>query len=165
MANRERSTWFAARMVSAPAPRALAAAPPSTQPAHSAPAPPQSVDEFTGDPTLRDVFFEPGRADIGRNSAKLMRDNVRWIVENPGYLVLIEGLTDYKGSRESNRAMANGQPGGGRKLPPQGGCGRQAAVDRQPRLRAPVLSGEDRCLRGEEPALPREETVKASERT
>jgi peptidoglycan-associated lipoprotein len=34
-----------------------------------------------------------------------MRDNARWIVENPGYLVLIESHTDYKGSREGNPAM------------------------------------------------------------
>jgi peptidoglycan-associated lipoprotein len=82
----------------------VAASPPST-PASSAPRPPPSVDEFTDEPALQDVFFEPGRADIGRNGAGLMRDNARWLVENPGYLVLIESHTDYKGSREANLAM------------------------------------------------------------
>ncbi len=88
-----------------PPPRPVAATGSSTQPAPSASAPPQSVDEFTDEPALHDVFFEPGRADIGRNGARFMKDNVRWIVENPGYLVLIEGHTDYKGSREANLAM------------------------------------------------------------
>jgi len=34
-----------------------------------------------------------------------MRDNARWIVENPGCMVLIEGHTDYKGNREANLAI------------------------------------------------------------
>jgi peptidoglycan-associated lipoprotein len=34
-----------------------------------------------------------------------MKDNARWIVENPGYRVLIEGHTDYTGSSEANLAM------------------------------------------------------------
>jgi len=90
-----------------PAPRAVAASPPSTSPAPSAPGPPQSVDEFSEELALQDVFFEPGRSDIGRSAVRFMRENARWIVENPGYLVLIEGHTDYKGSRESNLAMGD----------------------------------------------------------
>jgi peptidoglycan-associated lipoprotein len=34
-----------------------------------------------------------------------MKDNARWLLENPGNLVLIEGHTDHKGSREANLAM------------------------------------------------------------
>jgi peptidoglycan-associated lipoprotein len=89
-----------------PAPRSVAA-PGSAAPASPAAAAPQSVDEFTDEPALRDVFFDPGRADIGRSGAKLMRDNARWIVENRDYLVLIEGYTDYKGSADANRAMGD----------------------------------------------------------
>jgi len=63
------------------------------------------MEECTDEPALKDVFFEPGRADIGRNGASFMTDNARWIFENPGYLVLIEGHTDHKGSREGNLAM------------------------------------------------------------
>ncbi len=88
----------------APAPRAVVGGGSSIQPAPSATAP-QSVDEFTDEPALQDVLFEAGRADIGRNGARLMKDNVRWIVENAGYLVLIEDHTDHKGSREGHLAM------------------------------------------------------------
>ena len=88
----------------APAPRAVAASPHSSS-ATPATAAPQSVDDFTDEPALKDVFFEPGRADIGRNGARAMKDNVRWIVENSGYLVLIEGHTDHKGTREANLVM------------------------------------------------------------
>ena len=78
-----------------------------TQPAPIAPAPPQSVDEFTEESALQDVFFAPGRADVGGSAVRFMRENARWIVENPGYWVLIEGHTDYKGTRESNLAMGD----------------------------------------------------------
>ena len=46
------------------------------------------------------------RARPRRHGARFMRDNARWIVENPGYLVLIEGHTDYKGSPGFNLPMA-----------------------------------------------------------
>jgi peptidoglycan-associated lipoprotein len=88
----------------APAPRAVSPGSPSAQSTPSASAP-QSIDDFTDEPALKDVFFDPGRADIGRIGTKTMKDNVRWILENSGSLVLIEGHTDYKGSREANIAM------------------------------------------------------------
>ena len=94
----------------APTPRAVAANPPSTSPTASAPAPPPRVDEFTDELALGDVFFEPGRANIGRNGARTMRNNARWLVENPEYLVLIEGHTNYKGSPEANLAMGERRP-------------------------------------------------------
>src|SRR5882724_2994899 len=87
----------------APAPRAVAASPRMAQPG-PAPAPP-TIADFTDEPALKDVFFDPGHADIGPMGARLMRGNARWMVENPGYLILIEGHNDYKGTRESNLAM------------------------------------------------------------
>jgi outer membrane protein OmpA-like peptidoglycan-associated protein len=93
-----------AESASAPTPKAVAASPPMAQPG-PAPAPP-SIADFTDEPALKDVFFDPGRADIGRAGARLMRGNARWMVENPGYLILIEGHTDNKGTRESNLAIA-----------------------------------------------------------
>jgi len=92
-----------AESASAPAPRAVAASPRMAQPG-PAPAPP-TIADFTDEPALKDVFFDPGHADIGRMGARLMRGNARWLVENPGYLILIEGHNDYKGTRESNLAM------------------------------------------------------------
>jgi peptidoglycan-associated lipoprotein len=83
-------------------PQAVTAGAPAAQTTASAP---QSLDDFTDEPALKDVFFDAGRADIGRNGTKTMKDNVRWILENPGALVLVEGHTDYKGNREGNIAM------------------------------------------------------------
>jgi len=88
-----------------PAPRSVAGTGPSTLTSPSTVSPPQSVDEFTDESALRDVFFEPGRADIGQNGTRVMRSNVHWIAENPNSLVLIEGHSDYKGTAEANLAM------------------------------------------------------------
>ena len=89
-----------------PRPVAPASSSPSTTGATREPAIPLSVEDFSDEPALKDVFFEPGRADIGRNGMRIMRDNRRWLVEHRDRLVLIEGHTDYKGSREVNLAMA-----------------------------------------------------------
>jgi peptidoglycan-associated lipoprotein len=88
-----------------PSPRSVGGAAASTPSSASGSATAQSADEFTDDPALQDVFFEPGRADVGRNGARAIRSNARWIVENPNALVLVEGHSDYKGSAEANRAM------------------------------------------------------------
>jgi len=83
-------------------PRPAPAAPSAS--ASSATLSPSAAD-FTDEPALKDVLFDPGRADIGRNGLRLMKDNARWLLENPGNLVLIEGHTDYKGTREANLAI------------------------------------------------------------
>ena len=129
-----------------PAPRSVAGTGPSTPTSPSAGTSPQSVEEFTDEPALQDVFFEPGRADIGRNGARFMNANVSWIAENPSYLVLIEGHS--------------GAPSG-RELSPQGRRGGHAPVDRQLRVGSPCVLGKDRRLRRQESAraLPREEAV------
>jgi peptidoglycan-associated lipoprotein len=87
------------------APRSVAGTGLSTPTSPSAGSTPQSADEFTEEPALQDVFFEPARADVGRSGARAIRSNVRWTVENPSALVLVEGHSDYKGSAEANRAM------------------------------------------------------------
>ncbi len=94
-----------------PLPRAVAASPPMAQPGLAAPAP-LTIEDFTDEPALKDVFFDAGRADIGRAGAWVMRNNARWNVENPGYLILIEGHTDYNGTRESNLAIAERRASG-----------------------------------------------------
>jgi peptidoglycan-associated lipoprotein len=65
---------------------------------------PVSIEEFTDQPRLKDVFFGPGQTSIGPIGASVIRNNARWMVENPGHLILIEGYSDYKGTRESSRA-------------------------------------------------------------
>jgi peptidoglycan-associated lipoprotein len=64
---------------------------------------PVAVEDFANEPVLKDVFFDPGQTGIGRTGALVIRNNARWMVENPGYLILIEGHSDHTGTLESNR--------------------------------------------------------------
>jgi outer membrane protein OmpA-like peptidoglycan-associated protein len=91
----------------APAPKPTPASPRAPQPAPAKSGPPQSIDEFVDEPALQDVFFEAGRFDIGPSRARFMKENARWIVENPDYFILIEGHTDAKGTPESRLAIAD----------------------------------------------------------
>ena len=68
--------------------------------------PPPNAEEFIDHPAMRDVFFEPGHSNIGRQGAATMRGNVRWLLDNPDYLLLVEGHTDFTGSRDSNLVIA-----------------------------------------------------------
>jgi len=81
---------------------------PSTPMAQSATTTPEAealaVNEFTDEPRLKDVFFDPGQTGIGQTGATVIRNNARWLVGNPGCLILIEGHSDQKGTRESSRA-------------------------------------------------------------
>src|SRR4030095_1821574 len=89
----------------APTPKPVATSIPMAQSATTTP--PQvavAVEDFTDEPALKDVFFAAGRTDIGRSSVRVIGNNARWMVENPGYLILIEGHSDQNGTRESNRA-------------------------------------------------------------
>jgi peptidoglycan-associated lipoprotein len=68
-----------------------------------APAPP-SAQEFTDAPALKDVLFGPGSTDVDPSSARIIRSNARWLRDYPENLILIEGHSDHKGTRESNLA-------------------------------------------------------------
>ena len=68
--------------------------------------PPPNTEAFVDQPAMRDVFFEPGRAHIGRQGAAAMKSNVRWLLDNPDYVLLVEGHTDFSGTRESNLVIA-----------------------------------------------------------
>ncbi len=76
----------------------------STSATPSAPAP-LSTDDLADQSALKDVFFDPGRAEIGPARARIIRGNARWLPENPGYVVLVEGHTDHKGTRDANLMM------------------------------------------------------------
>jgi peptidoglycan-associated lipoprotein len=90
----------------APAPSSPAVAPPSAPPSAPAPAPTGTPpQEFVEQPALKDVFFEPGRAEIGRQGTVLMKSNAGWLIEHSATIVLIEGYTDWKGTPDANMAM------------------------------------------------------------
>jgi peptidoglycan-associated lipoprotein len=90
----------------APPPQPIAS-PRSAQQAPAAGGPPQSIDEFSEEQALQSVFFAAGRSDIGGSAIRFMKENARWILENPGYFVLIEGHTDASGTPESRLAIAD----------------------------------------------------------
>ena len=93
------------RPAATPAPRPAPAEPQAPGTVTPSPRPSQQTDEFVEEPGLKDVLFQPGRADLDRAGTQVMYDNIRWMVENADYMVLIEGHTDYKGSREGNVAI------------------------------------------------------------
>src|SRR5215510_6033857 len=97
-----------------PAPDKPAAAPaPSTAPVAAAPQAPAAAPapseaqkptagEFVEEPALKDVFFESGHTDIGRQGTVIMKANAGWLTEHADMAVLIEGHTDWKGNRDAN---------------------------------------------------------------
>ena len=99
----------AAPAATAPAPSAT---PPPPQPAVQEQGPPApNTEGFAEEPALKDVFFEPDRADIVREGTMIMMGNARWLLarwlfDNLDYLVLIEGHTDDTGTREEQFAIA-----------------------------------------------------------
>ena len=71
----------------------------------------QNFDGFADEPALKDVFFAPDRADIIGEQATIMRANARWLlsrwlIQNLHDLVLVEGHTDNKGTRDDQLAVA-----------------------------------------------------------
>jgi peptidoglycan-associated lipoprotein len=93
-----------------PPPPAVQEQPPAARP-RAAP-PPRDLEGYVDELALKDVFFEPDRADILREGTSVMLANARWLlarwlVDNREYLVLVEGHTDNRGTREEKRAIAD----------------------------------------------------------
>jgi peptidoglycan-associated lipoprotein len=73
---------------------------------------PQDFEGFADEPALKDIFFEPDRADIVREQSIVMMANARWLlgrwlVQNLYELVLIEGHTDDRGTPDERFAIAD----------------------------------------------------------
>jgi outer membrane protein OmpA-like peptidoglycan-associated protein len=84
--------------VIAPAPPPpAAAARPSSQP------PRPASQEFVEEPALKDVLFDPGHTEIGRQGLVIMKANAVWLTGHADRLVLIEGHSDYLGTPEANK--------------------------------------------------------------
>jgi peptidoglycan-associated lipoprotein len=102
----------AQREVPAPAPPPVQEPPaPEPSPTDSGATAAPNLDAFTDEPSLRDVLFEPNRADIVRDGASAMMSNAKWLVarwllDNRDYFVLLEGHTDAREARGDNGALA-----------------------------------------------------------
>jgi outer membrane protein OmpA-like peptidoglycan-associated protein len=95
-----------------PQPPAVKEQPPAAPPTRPDPSPPpRSLEGFVDEPALKDVLFDRDRADILREGTTIMVSNARWLlarwlVDNRDYLVLIEGHTDNRGTRNERHAIA-----------------------------------------------------------
>jgi outer membrane protein OmpA-like peptidoglycan-associated protein len=90
---------------SALTPKPVAPSTPMAQAATTTPRPEAvTLEDFTDEPRLKDIFFDPGQTGIGQIGATVIRNNARWLVGNPGCLILIEGHSDQKGTREGSQA-------------------------------------------------------------
>ena len=117
---KETATTQSSETSAAPTPPAAAApperpTPPPPPPVATAPAlPPAAPSEpskttsqdFVEEPALKDVLFDPGHTDIGRHGLAIMKANAGWLTEHADRLVLIEGHTDYQGTPEANKVVA-----------------------------------------------------------
>jgi peptidoglycan-associated lipoprotein len=61
--------------------------------------------EFSAVPELKSVYFDFDRADIRPADANVLDANARWLQENRGALVLIEGHCDERGTDAYNLAL------------------------------------------------------------
>ncbi|OLC32813.1 MAG: peptidoglycan-associated lipoprotein [Candidatus Rokubacteria bacterium 13_1_40CM_4_69_5] len=78
-----------------------------TQPSGPAAAPTSRPEprEFTAIPDLKDINFDFDKYDIRPGDAKVLDANAAWLKSNQGYLVLIEGHCDERGTNEYNLAL------------------------------------------------------------
>jgi peptidoglycan-associated lipoprotein len=74
-------------------------------PAAAAPASRPAPKEFTAIPDLRDINFDFDKYDVRPGDAKILDANAAWLKSNQGYLVLIEGHCDERGTNEYNLAL------------------------------------------------------------
>jgi peptidoglycan-associated lipoprotein len=96
----------------APVPPPPAATPPP--PAPPTPPPPVAVApeaprpapaEFMDHPDIRPVYFAFDRDTIRPGDAKILDANAAWLKENDGYVVLIEGHCDERGTEQYNLVL------------------------------------------------------------
>ncbi len=87
------------------APASPEPAPTSPEPAPAAPVatPPK---EFRAHEGLMDVHFALGKAEVLKGDAAALDSTAAWLTQNPHWLVLIEGYTDDRGTKEQNLAVS-----------------------------------------------------------
>jgi len=96
----------------APAPAPAAPAPPPP-PAVVAPTPPPPAPrpappkEYQANESVKPIFFDFDKATIRPADAKILDANAVWLNANPGYLVLIEGHCDDRGTSDYNLALGD----------------------------------------------------------
>ena len=87
-----------------------APAPPEPAPTSPEPAPAAPVvtppKEFRAHEGLRDVHFAPGKSEVLKGDAAALDAMAAWLKQNPHWVVLIEGYTDDRGTKDQNLAVS-----------------------------------------------------------
>ena len=99
----ERPIQMAAGEDPAQAPAPTTAATPTAHPVVAATTP--TARSFAEMPTLGDVHFRTGLVTVGKTDAKALDSVARWLKDNPGAVVRIEGHTDDLGTSVENLAV------------------------------------------------------------
>jgi peptidoglycan-associated lipoprotein len=81
----------------------------AARPVEGAPAEParQAPREFATTPALADIHFDFDKYAIRPEDAQILDRNARWLRDNPGELILIEGHCDERGTNEYNLALGD----------------------------------------------------------
>src|SRR5712691_7132686 len=80
-------------------------APTSPEPAPAAPVA-TAPKEFRAHEGLMDVHFAPGKSEVLKGDAAALDSTAAWLKQNPHWLVLIEGYTDDRGTKDQNLAVS-----------------------------------------------------------
>jgi peptidoglycan-associated lipoprotein len=98
----------------APAPAPTPAPPPAVAAPTPPPAPPVAVapeparrppSQFKPHPAIKAIHFDFDSAVVRPQDAKILDANAAWLKQNPGYLVLIEGDCDERGTEQYNLVL------------------------------------------------------------
>ena len=92
-------------VVSAPAPVAPTPPPPAPVAPPPAPVARPAPAEFVSNDALRPVRFDFDKATIRKADVAVLEAAARWLTDNPGQIVLIEGHCDARGTTEYNVAL------------------------------------------------------------
>jgi len=90
-----------------PAPSAAAETPraePAPQVAAARPEPPK---DFAENDNVRPIHFDFDKSNIRPADAQILEANARWLLNNPGNLILVEGHCDQRGTNEYNLALGD----------------------------------------------------------
>ena len=78
--------------------------PPAPAPEPARPAPPK---EFRANDALKNIYFDFDKYNIRPGDAKILDASAQWLNSNAGYLLLIEGHTDERGTNDYNLALGD----------------------------------------------------------
>ena len=88
----------------APPPPVAAPTPPPPPPPAPRPAPPK---EYQANDALKPIFYGFDAATVRPGDAKILDASAQWLKSNPGYLLLIEGHCDERGTNDYNLALGD----------------------------------------------------------